>query len=115
MLRASRTSLHVTMESRLAQLHPPLLTPNHQCDYGDEEDELDDAECGPGPSKTSHVCERQSVVSYSKGEAATKVEEHATLWCLWLVAIGNVGVQTGGGYLKSENAWILFSNANLER
>jgi hypothetical protein len=43
------------METRRAELLPPLLAPNHQGNNGDEEGELDDAEGGPSPSKTNLI------------------------------------------------------------
>lgn len=43
------------METRRAELLPPLLAPNHKSNDRDEEGELDDTEGGPSPGKTNLI------------------------------------------------------------
>ena len=90
------------MKTRLTQPPPPALTPFHQSGNRKEEAEKDNSEGEPSPEITDVGCVGQPEVAYDKGEATREVEEDAGFGGLWLVAVGDVGVEGCGGNLEAE-------------
>lgn len=83
------------MKARRAQPPPPLLPPNHKRDNRHKKHQQDNREREPGPIEPRFGSEGQDPEPHVEGQAAREVEEVPRFGRLRLVAVGDVGVETG--------------------
>jgi hypothetical protein len=95
------------MKLRFSEFLSPLLAPDHESDDWEEGNEDAHREDEPGPEIADGGSEGEREVADDKGEAATEVEEDAGLGGLWLVAVGDVGVEGCAGDLEAWERLVL--------
>jgi hypothetical protein len=95
--------LQIPMKGWVSQSRSPAFTPLHQRGDREEETEQYSGECKPSPEVSNFRSIWQGEVSYNEGQTARQVEKDARFGSLRLVAVGYVGIQGCGGYLKTEN------------